>query len=183
MNVRPWPARRAAGALEFGAARVRSDEVENELTTVAMNNELYAALLPIPEVETLTLRNCGLAGGGHAHLRDAATFVKEEWDNMCASSILHCWIKSDILPVMMATNMSSELGVYTGGFNTVATDMADILSMMSSTTLRRDAFAGESVQNVEEGVRHWFTAEDEADAMLDTVDMIAVSEEQSPPTE
>jgi len=62
---------------------------------------LLAAVLPPPDKEPRPARNCGMAGRGQAHLLDAATFISEDCDKVTSESIVHCWVKSTILPVSM----------------------------------------------------------------------------------
>jgi len=154
-----------------------SDEAADDAALAEAHDRVVAALLPAPVVAAPCPRNAGIAGGGKAHLRDAATLVAEEWEATTPSSIAHCWIKSTILPAPMCARVVSEHGEYRAEGAGEAVAVQEIISLMSSTILGSSAFGGECPDNVQSGVGEWLHAEDEEDAILDTADMLVLSGE------
>lgn len=90
---------------EYGAARFLGLEALDHDAEVAAEGDLLAALLPSPEEVPRPRRNCGLAGRGHAHLMDAPTMIFEKWEKMTRESIVHCWVKSTVLPTSMNASL------------------------------------------------------------------------------
>jgi len=133
---------------------------------------LLAAVLPPPDQEPRPARNCGLAGRGQAHLLDAATFISEEWDKVTGESIVHCWVKSTILPVSMNASVVALHAEYRQGFSSVEDDVNEVLSLLRGTSLGQEVVGGETEDDAREGMRAWFLAEDEEDAIVDTADLI-----------
>ena len=73
---------------------------------------LLAALLPPTDPTPRPARNCGLAGRGAAHLLDAATLIAEEWEKVTQTSVLHCWLKSNIPLVATSASLTASRGEY-----------------------------------------------------------------------
>jgi len=133
---------------------------------------LLAAVLRPPDQEPPPARNCGLAGGGQAHLLDAAIFISEEWDRVTSESSVHCWVKSTILPVYMNASVVALHAEYRQGFSSVEDDVNAMLSILRGTSLGQDVVGGETEDDAREGMRAWFAAEDEEDAIVDASDLI-----------
>lgn len=163
----------------YGPAREAALEdiavVETDTRCAEVQAKCIGAILPLAEVEAQAARNCGLAGRGNAHLLDAARLIHEEWDAVSASSIVQCWVKSTIIPPVMSALLVSAHGEYTGGFEVVGRDMDEVLALLKNTSLGREAFSGEQAQDVREGVRLWFGADDGENAILETVDAFATA--------
>ena len=140
---------------------------------------LLAALLPPTDPTPRPARNCGLAGRGAAHLLDAATLIAEEWEKVTQTSVLHCWLKSNIPPVAMSASLTASRGEYRQGFGSVESDLDEVLALMRGTSLEREVIGGASERDAREGLRAWLGAEDDEDAIVDTADMIALSSDDS----
>lgn len=82
-------------------------ESDNRCAEVQAN--FIAALLPPSEVEVQPTRSCAVAGRGKADLLDAARLIHEEWEATSASSAVHCWVKSTILPPVCGLRCSCRL--------------------------------------------------------------------------
>lgn len=158
--------------MEYGPARLPGLEALDHEADVAAAGPLLAALLPAPEDVPRPRRNCGLAGRGHAHLKDASTMIFEEWEKMTREALVHCWVKSTVLPVSMAASLVSEHAEYRQGFASVAEDVQEVLTLLRGTSLGREVVGGESEHDAREGVRLWLGAEDEEDAIVDTADLM-----------
>jgi len=61
----------------YGAPRSAALDAPDDAADEAAQEGLLAALLPPPDETPRPARNCGLAGLGNAHLRDAATLIAE----------------------------------------------------------------------------------------------------------
>lgn len=168
----------------YGPARVPTQEVADETASDAADAEiqadLIAAVLPPAGPHVRRGRNCGLAGRGSAHLLDAARLIQEEWGAMTPASIVHCWVKSTILPLSMSAVVVSTHSEYTGGGDAISRDVDEVLSLLRKTTLGTDAFSGESVCDVRDGVMSWLAAEQGEEVILDTADVLSTSEEEQP---
>lgn len=95
---------------------------------------------------------------------------------MSASSIAHCWVKSTILPAAMSASVVSEHGEYVQGFETLSSEVDQVLSMLRNATLGRESSLCEGDERAREGVSNWLDAEDTEDAILDTADMITLTQ-------
>jgi len=110
---------------------------------------------------------------------DAATLIAEEWEKVTSTSILHCWVKSTILPVAMSSALAASHVEYRNGFANVEHDVDEVLALMRGTSLGRDVIGGTSEGDAREGVRAWFDAEDAEEAIVDTANMITMSSDDS----
>ena len=155
---------------EYEASRIAGLEVMDNEADAAAQTELLIALLPPPDQGPGLRRNCELAGRGQAHLMDAATFTFEEWEQVTRESIVHCWVKSTILPASM--NASVVHSEYRQEIATVEEDVDEVRSLLRGTSLGREVVGGESEHDAREGMRAWLTAEDEEEAIVDTADLI-----------
>lgn len=143
-----------------GPARVARLQVvgmaESDNRCAEVQAKLLAALLPPPEVEVQPTRICGVAGRSKAHLLDAARLIDKEWEATSASSIVHCWVKSTILPPLMSALLMWAHAEYTGGFDSVGRDVNEVLAHLNNTTIGVEAVSGEIARDVREGVRLCF---------------------------
>ena len=110
----------------------------------------------------------GLDEGGQAHLRDAAKFIVEEWDEIFGDQIVRCWFKADCLP----TEAVPRLSLYLSDIQVVAEpadmDVSHLVSMTANTSLEHE-FDGLSGQEQVLAVRRWLTAQTDAEATDQTV--------------
>jgi len=107
-----------------------------------------------------------------AALMDAATLVAKEWEKVTPNSVLHCWLKSNFLPLAMSASLTASEGEYRQMFASVEIDLDEVRAWMRGTSLEREVIGGESEGNPREGMRAWFGAEDEENAIVYTEDMI-----------
>ena len=163
----------------YGAPRSAALEAPHDAADASAQQGLLAALLPPPDPTPRPARNCGLAGRGAAHLLDAATLIAEGWEKVTPTSVFHCWLKSNILPVVMSASLTASRGEYRQGFGSVESDLDEVLALMRGTSLEREVIGGASEQDAREGLRAWFGAEDDEDAIVDTADMITLSSDDS----
>jgi len=159
---------------EYGAPRLVGIEFMDEETDVQAQASLLAAVYPPQDQEPRPARNCGLAGRGQAHLLDAATFISEEWDKLTGESIVHCSVKSTILPASMNASVAALHAENRQKFSSVEDDVNEVLSLLRGTSLGKDVVGGETEDDAREGKRGWFAAEDEEDASSDTADLIVL---------
>jgi len=160
---------------EYGAPRSAAFDAPDDAADEAAHEGLLAALLPPPDETPRPARNCGLAGLGNPHLRDAGTLIVEEWAKVTPTTILHCWVKSTILPVPMTATLVSSQGEYRRGFTSVKSEVDEVIALMRGTVIGREVIGGETVSDAREGVQAWLCAEDEEDAIVDTANLITMS--------
>eukprot|EP00170_Pyropia_yezoensis_P000526 contig_2669_g527 len=122
---------------EHGTARLAALEALDDEADVAAEDALLAAVLFPPENVPRPRRNCGLAGRGHAHLVDASTIIFEEWEKMTREAIVHCWVKSSVLPVSINASLASDHAEYCQGFTSEAEDVQEVLTPLEETSLGR----------------------------------------------
>jgi len=159
----------------YGVPRSAALEAPDDAADAVAQQSLLTPLLPPPDATQRPARKSVLAGRSAAHLLDAATLIAEEWEKVTPTSVLHCWLKSDILPVAMSASLPASEGEYRQGLASVETDSDEVLALMRDTSLEREVIGGESEGDAREGMRAWFGAEDEEDAIVDTADMITWS--------
>jgi len=162
----------------YGAPRSAAFDAPDDAADEAAHEGLLAALLPPPDETQRPARNCSLAGLGNPHLRDAATVIVEEWEKVTPTTILHCWVKSTILPVPMTATLVSSQGEYRHGFTSVESEVDEVIALMRGTVIGREVIGGETVSDAREGVRAWLCAEDEEDAIVDTANLITMSTDE-----
>jgi len=159
----------------YGALRSAEMEAMDEAADAAAQKGLLVALLPPLDATPLRARNSGLAGRSASHLPEAATLIAEEWEQVTATPVLHCWLKSSILPVAMSASLTASQGEYRQTLASVETYLDEVLALMRGTSLEREVLGGKSEGDAREGMRALFRAEDEIDTIVDTVDMITWS--------
>jgi len=71
------------------------------------------------------------------------------------TTILHCWIKSTILPVPMTATLVSSRGGYRLGLTTVESDVDEAIELMQGTVIEREVIGGESGCDARESVGAW----------------------------
>jgi len=96
-----------------------------------------------------------------AALLDAATLVAKEWEKVTPTSVLHCCLKSSILPLAMSASLTASEGEYRQMFASVEIYLDEVLALMRGTSLEREVIGDESEGDPREGMRAWFGAEDE----------------------
>jgi len=79
----------------------------------------------------------------------------------------------------MSASLTASRGEYLQGFGSVESDLDEVLALMRGTSLEREVIGGVSEQDAREGLRAWFGAEDDKDAIVDTADMITLSSDDS----
>jgi len=136
-----------------GAPRSAVLEAPDDAADEAAQHGLLAALVPPPDATPRPARNSELAGRSAAHLLDAATWVAEEWEKVTPTSVLHCWLTSNILPVAMSAFRTAYDGEYRQGFSSVETDLDGVLVLMRGTSLERKVIGAESEGDAREGMR------------------------------
>jgi len=77
----------------------------------------------------------------------------------------------------MSASLTASRGEYRQGFGSVESDLDEVLALMRGTPLEREVIGGASEQDAREGLRAWFGAEDDEDAIVDTAQMITLSSE------
>jgi len=75
----------------------------------------------------------------------------------------------------MSASLTASEGDFRQGSASVETDLDEVLALMRGTSLEREVIGGESEGDAREGMRAWFGAEDNGDAIMDTADMITWS--------
>ena len=166
-NAAPWVNPTTYVLQEFGAPRLAGLEVMDEESDAEAQASLLAAVFPPPDHEPRPARNCGLAGHGQAHLLVSATCISEEWDKVTSESIVHCWVKSTILPVSMNASVVALHAEYRQGFSSVEDDVNDVLPFLRGSSFGQEMVGGETEDDAREGMRAWFVAEDEEDSIVD----------------
>jgi len=106
---------------------------------------------------------------------DAATLIAEKWEKAISTSILHCWVKSTILPVPMSASLAASHGEYRNCFSNVEYEVDEVLALMRGTSLGQEMIRGTSEGDAREAVRSWLDAEDAGEAIVDTANMITMS--------
>jgi len=100
----------------------------------------------------------GLDEGGQAHLRDAAKFIVEEWDEILGDQIVRCWLKADCLPTEAVARLRLQLGDIQVVAEPTYMDVSHLVAMMANTSLEHE-FDGLSGQAQVLAVRRWLTAD------------------------
>jgi len=103
-------------------------------------------------------RGGGLDEGGQAHLRDAAKFIVEEWDEILGDQIVSCWLKADCLPTEAVARLRLQLGDIQVVAEPTYMDVSHLVAMMANTSLEHE-FDGLSGQAQVLAVRRWLTAD------------------------
>jgi len=116
-------------------------------------------------------RGGGLDEEGQAHLRDAAKFIVEEWDEILGDQIVRCWLKADCLPTEAVARLRLQLGDIQGVTEPAHMDVSHLVAMMADTSLEHE-FDGLSGQEQVLAVRRWLTAETDVEAIDQTVHMV-----------
>jgi len=99
-------------------------------------------------------RGGGLDEGGQAHLRDAAKFIVEEWDENFGDQIVRCWLKADCLPAEAVARLRLQLRDIQVFFEPAHMDVSHFVAMMANTSLEHE-FDGLSGQEHVLAVRRW----------------------------
>jgi len=126
----------------YGAPRSAALEAPDDAADAAAQQGLLAALLPPLDATPRPARNSGLAESSAAQLLDAATLIAEERKKVTPTSVLHCWLMSNILPVAMSASLTASEGEYGQGFASVDTDLDEVLALMQGTSLEREVIGG-----------------------------------------
>jgi len=116
-------------------------------------------------------RGGGLDEGGQAHLRDAAKFIVEEWDEILRDQIVRCWLKADCLPTEADARLRLQLGVIQVVAEPAHMDVSHLVAMIANTSLEHE-FDGLRGQEQVLAVRRWLTAETDVEAIDQTVLMV-----------
>lgn len=83
-------------------------EVMDDAADEVARAGLLARLFPARAEEVRPAGSSGLAGRGQVHQRDAATLIKEEWQSVAPSCIVHRCVKYTILPFARSASFLSE---------------------------------------------------------------------------
>jgi len=116
-------------------------------------------------------RGGGLGEEGQAHLRDAAKFIVEEWDEILRDHIVRCWLKADCLPTGAVARLRLQLGDIQMVAEPAHMDMSHLVAMMAHTSLEHE-FDGPSGKEQVLAVRRCLTAETDVEAIDQTVHMV-----------
>jgi len=116
-------------------------------------------------------RGGGLDEGGQAHLRDAAKFIVEEWDEILGDQIVRCWLKADCLPSEAVARLRLQLGDIQVAAEPAHMDVSHLVAMMANTSLEHE-FDRLSGQEQVLAVRRWLTAETAVEAIDQTFHMV-----------
>jgi len=116
-------------------------------------------------------RGGGLDEGSKAHLRNAAKFIVEEWDEILGDQIVRCWLKTDSLPTEAVARLRLQLGNIQVVAEPAHMDVSHLVAMMANTSLEHE-FAGLSVQEQFLERRRWLTAETDVYAIDQIVHMV-----------
>jgi len=116
-------------------------------------------------------RGGGLDEGGQAHLRHAAKFIVEEWDEILGDQIVRCWLKADCLPTEAVARLRLQLGDIQIVAVPAHMDVSHLVAMMANTSLEHE-FDGLSGQEQVLAVRRWLTAEIDVEAIDQTVHIV-----------
>eukprot|EP00170_Pyropia_yezoensis_P002161 contig_9087_g2165 len=80
-------------------------------------------LLDLSRPQPRVPRGGGLDVGGHAHLRDAAIIIEEEWRAVPAEHLANCWLKADVLPTEAAAEVRRQVHGVVPAFDNAHTDV------------------------------------------------------------
>ena len=116
-------------------------------------------------------RGGGLDEEGQAHLRDAAKFIVEEWDEILGDQIVRCWLKADCLPTEAVAHLRLQLGDIQVVAEPAHMDVFHFVAMMANTSLEHE-FDGLSGQEQVLAVRCWLTVETDVEANDQTDHMV-----------
>ena len=121
--------------------------------------------------DSLVARGGGLDKGGQAHLRDAASLIVEEWDEILGDQIVRGWLKADCLPTEAVARLRLQLGDIQVVAEPDHMDVSHLVAMMANTSLEHE-FDGLSGQEQVLAVRRWQTAETDVESIDQTVHMV-----------
>jgi len=116
-------------------------------------------------------RGEGLGEEGQAHLRGAAKFIVEEWDEIHGDQIVRCWLKVDCLPTEAVARLRLQLGDIQAVAEPAHMDVSHLVAKMARTSLEHE-FDGLGGQVQVLAVRRWLTAETDAEAIDQAVHMV-----------
>jgi len=114
----------------------------------------------------------GVQAGAAAHLKDAADIVKEEWDAVEPSTIAHCWVRSNILPHALETDVTALHVEDRASSRSLGSDVISVVSFMSGCRFGEQAFGEDSEPVREMAVQSWLTEEDNEELRAATADRI-----------
>jgi len=110
--------------------------------------------------------------GGQAHLRDAAKFIVEDWDEILGDQIVRCWLKADCLPTEAGALLRLQLGDIQVVAELAHMDVSHLVAMMANTSLEHEFDGLSGQEQVVLAVRRWLTAESDVEAIDQTVHMV-----------
>lgn len=143
------------------------------LERVAANlDRLIASNAPDPRVP----RGGGLDQGGQAHLLDAARILNEEWAKVTAVQLANCWLDADVLPNEAAAEVRRQLHGVEPVADGVHTDVSELVALLANTGVGED-FDGVTEEDMERVMEGWLSAEEDVEAIAETVDMVLAGEQ------
>lgn len=102
--------------------------------------------------------------------RDAAKIIAEEWEKVTAVQLANCWLTAEVLPDEAAAEVRRQLHGVVPVADNVHTDVSEVVALMANSRLWDD-FEGVSDNERSVAVEQWFAAEDDVEALDETVDM------------
>lgn len=116
-------------------------------------------------------RGGGLDQGGQAHLLDAARILQDEWGKVTAVQIANCWLSAEVLPAEAAAEVRRQLHGVSPVAEGIHSDVSQIVALLANSSLRED-FEWLTPCERADAVEGWLAAEDDHDAVDQTVDMV-----------
>ena len=118
----------------------------------------------------------GVRDGAGTHVRDASEILVAKREAVATSTIAHCWVKSTILPAVVAMDVTALHGEYRGSSRALGTDVDAVASLMGGCTLGSQSFRDTPTAVREMAVQKWLTAEEDEGVLAATEDQIAFDE-------
>ena len=126
----------------------------------------------LPAHRALTRPVPGVRKGAGAHLQDAAEIALAQWAAIEPRTIVHCWIKSTLLPADVAAAVNAQHGEYSKSSHSVREDVEACVALMSGSEFGRAAFAGGGAAASAAALKGWLRQEEDEGARAATADDI-----------
>jgi len=123
-------------ALDAGIIVLLNNRYKKRLLYLVVCN--LVSLLYNGVAEPRVARGGGLEEGGIAHLRDAAKFIVEEWDEILGDQIVRCWLKADCLPTEAVARLRLQLGDIQVVAEPAHMDVSHLVAMTSNRSLEHE---------------------------------------------
>jgi transposase len=139
-----------------------------------MLQDIINSIEAFKQMEKRKRKKSGISLGGKADIYDASVLLKQSWDQISASTICRCWMKSNLLSPLICAQLRSNLepkqNVSKKDDQLLRMICANLEIFCIESIKTKNQNPNETIEQLQEDIEHWIDIEQDASILFPEVE-------------